>query len=138
MAVSFPFAPAGTFVETDRIHLVASFPQNVLKNVEAGDPVEMSFKSRPGMVYSGTVESIVQATGEGQFVTTGQLGSAIDIGSSGAFAVKFNLDDEEVGKGLALGTAGTVVIYTKTGQPFQIISKVVVRMNAWMYYFVPF
>ena len=89
-------------------------------------------------MLTGTVNSIIPATGEGQFLTTGHLGSADDLKSGGMFVVKFDLDDQEIGKGLAMGTAGTVVIYTDVGKPFHLISKVVVRRNAWMYYFVPF
>ena len=138
MAVPLPLAPVGTFVDTTRTNLVASFGQNVCKNVNAGDPVEIAFKSRPGEVFKGKVEMIVPASGEGQFVTTGQLGSASNVGSAGELAVRFQLNDQEVADELPMGTAGNVVIYTSWGKPFHIISKVVVRMNAWGYYLNPF
>lgn len=138
MAVSFPFAPVGTFVDTSETVLVANFPQNVCKNMKAGDPIELAIKTRPGQVFTGTVNAIIPATGEGQFVTSGQLGSAADLESSGMFVVRFDMDDQEAAARLAIGTAGSVVVYTDTGRPFHIISKVVVRMNAWMYYLNPF
>jgi multidrug resistance efflux pump len=138
MAVSLPFAPIGTFIDTSRTSLVASFGQNIVKNVKPGDPVEISLKTRPGEVLAGKVEAIIQATGEGQFVTTGTLGSAADLSSSGMFILKFDLDDPDVDDSLAMGTAGTVVVYTDTGKPFHVISKVTVRINAWMYYLLPF
>ncbi len=138
MAVAVPFASLGTFIDTEHVSLLASFGQNVIKNVKPGDPVEFSLKTRPGEVFPGTVDSIIQGSGEGQLLTSGQLITADQIGSAGMFIVKFRLDDENVAKGLAMGTAGTVVIYTDTGKPFQIISKVAVRIQAWMYYLVPF
>lgn len=138
MAVPLPLAPLATFIDTSRTHPTANFPQNVCKYVQPGDPAEISLKTRPGEVFKGKVETIVQATGEGQFVTTGQLGSASQLGSAGELAVKFVMDDEEVASSLAMGTAGTVVIYTDKGKPFHLISKVVVRINAWMYYLNPF
>jgi hypothetical protein len=52
-------------------------------------------------------------------------------------AVKFTLDDEAVAQELALGTAGTVAVYTDSGTAFHVISKVSVRLNAWMYYLIP-
>jgi multidrug resistance efflux pump len=138
MAVSLPFAPIGTFIDTSRTSLVANFGQNIVKNVKPGDPVEISLKTKPGEVLTGKVEAVIQATGEGQFVTSGTLGSAADLSSSGMFVLKFELDDEELNDSLAMGTAGMVVIYTDTGKPFHVISKVTVRINAWMYYLMPF
>jgi multidrug resistance efflux pump len=138
MAVSLPFAPIGLFIDTSHTTLVASFSQNVCRNVKPGDSVEISLKTRPGEVFTGKVEAIVQASGEGQFVTTGQFKSVADIGSEGQLAVKLLLDDLEVANSLAMGTAGTVVVYTDWGKPFQVISTVAVRMNAWMYYINPF
>lgn len=138
MAVPFPFAPMGTFIDTSRVRIVASFPQNVCRYIESGNDVEFSIRTRPGEVFSGHVEDIIQASGEGQFVTTGTLGSAADVGSDGEFIIKFQMDDQEVAENLAMGTAGTVVVYTNRGKPFHVISRVVVRMNAWMYYLIPF
>ena len=134
MAVSVPFAPVGTFIDTSRVVLVASFSQSVLSNVQPGDPVEITFKTRPGEFFTGTVETIVQATGEGQFSPSGKLMSAADIGSKGKLAVRFTLDDEEVANSLPMGTSGSVAIYTEFGKPFQIISKVGMRIKTWMYY----
>ena len=134
MAVSVPFAPVGTFIDTSRAVLVASFSQSLLSNVEPGDPVEITFKTRPGEYFTGKVETIVQATGEGQFSPSGKLMSAADIGSKGKLAVRFTLDDEEVANSLPMGTSGSVAIYTGFGKPFQIISKIGMRIKTWMYY----
>ncbi|EMI26798.1 HlyD family secretion protein [Rhodopirellula europaea] len=138
MAVPMPFSPLGTFVDSTQLILVASFPQNLLCNVQPGDRAELTFKSRPGEVFTGAVEDIVQATGEGQFAVTGSLPSAASLGSSGKFAAKFVMDDTEAAQLLAVGTSGNVVIYTDHGKAFHVISKVVIRMNAWLYYLLPF
>ncbi|MGI9515440.1 MAG: HlyD family secretion protein [Pirellulaceae bacterium] len=138
MATSLPLAPVGTFIDTSRLFLVASFPQNIVRFVKPGDKVEFALKTRPGEIFSGSVNAVIQATGEGQMLTSGQLVSAADLESSGMFVVRFDMDDEEAAQSLALGTAGNVVIYTDRGKPFQVISKVVIRMNAWTYYLLPF
>jgi multidrug resistance efflux pump len=138
MAVPLPLTQIGTFIDTGEVILPASFPQNTVKNMKPGDSAELTFKSHPGEVFSGSVETIVQATGEGQVEVSGTLFSASNLGSDGMLVVKFTMDDEETAKSLAIGTAGTVVVYTETGKPFHVISKVVVRMNAWMYYLNPF
>ncbi|MEO9594645.1 hypothetical protein [Rhodopirellula bahusiensis] len=48
------------------------------------------------------------------------------------------MDDTEAAQRLAVGTSGNVVIYTDHGKAFHVISKVVIRMNAWLYYLLPF
>ena len=73
MAVPFPFVQLGAFVDTSRTNVLATFPQNVLKNVKVGDSAELTFKTRPGQVFTGQVETIVQASGEGQIATSGTL-----------------------------------------------------------------
>lgn len=138
MAVPMPISQLGAFIDTSRVNIVATFPQNVLRFVQDGDTAELTFKTRPGEVFTGKVETIVQASGEGQFAITANLPVPSEIGSEGMLLVKFILDDPEVAKSLPLGTAGTVAIYTDRLKPFQVISKVVVRMNAWMYYLNPF
>lgn len=138
MATAMPIAPVGTFVDTTRYLLFASFPQNIVRYVKPGDSVEMALKTRPGEVFTGKVNAIIEATGDGQLTPSGQLVSAADLAPSGMLFVRFDMDDEEVARTLALGTAGNVVIYTDRGKPFQVISKVVIRMNAWTYYLLPF
>jgi multidrug resistance efflux pump len=137
MAVPMPLSAMGTFVDTSRVHIVAAFPQNLVTNMKPGDAAELTFKTRPGEVFAGKVEAIVQAMAEGQLTLSGKLPSASLIGSPGLMAVKFTLDDEAVAQELALGTAGTVAVYTDSGTAFHVISKVSVRLNAWMYYLIP-
>ncbi len=138
MAVTLPFAPVGTFIDTSEAFVVATFAQNVLLNVKAGDRAELVFKSHPGKVFAGQVVTVIQASGEGQFTTSGQLASASSIHSAGKFAVKLKLDDDSISDSLAIGATGAAAIYTDAGAPFHIISKVTVRIKAWMYYLLPF
>jgi len=137
MAVPLPLAPMGTFIDTTEADVVGVFSQNVLKNVNPGDRVEVALKNHPGEVFAGTVDSVIQASGEGQFVTSGKLLDATSVHSSGKFAVKISLDDQQLAGSLPMGTAGMATIYTQKGKPFQIISTVTVRIKAWMYYLLP-
>jgi len=127
-------ASIGTFIDTTNTFIVANYPQNILMNVKPNDPVDIAFKSTPGRVTTGTVESLVQATGEGQFAPTGEIPVAADVGSKGSLLVKIRLDDETVGAQLPVGAAGDVAIYTKSGKPFHAVSKVSMRIFAWMNY----
>ncbi len=138
MAVPLPLAPMGTFIDTSEAFVVATFAQNVLMHVKPGDQAEIAFKSRPGQIFTGQVVTVIQASGEGQFTTSGQLASAASVRSSGKFAVKLKMDDDSLSESLAIGTTGTTAVYTDVGGPFHIISKVTVRIKAWMYYLIPF
>ena len=137
MAVPLPLAPVGTFIDTSEAFIVATFAQNLLMHVQPGDRAEIAFKSRPGQVFTAQVVTVIQASGEGQFTTSGQLISAGAVHSSGKFAIKLKMDDDSLSQSLALGTTGTTAIYTRVGAPFHIISKVTMRLKAWMYYLIP-
>jgi multidrug resistance efflux pump len=138
MALPNPQAPLGTFVDTSQVLIVGSYPQNVLRNVKAGDSVELTFKTLPAQVFAGTVDEIIPGSGEGQLTIAGNLPSAASIGSRGMLAVKFDLEDKELASQLKMGTAGVAAIYTDTGKPIHLISKVVIRAKAWQYYLLPF
>jgi membrane fusion protein, multidrug efflux system len=125
---------AGTFIDTSETNIVASFPAEQLIHVQPGQPVELTFKSAPGRLFSGTVEDVIQATGEGQFAPTGKLPSAASIGSPGFLAVKIQLNEGQHASELEMGTPGAVAIYTDWGKPFDIISKVTIRMQKWLYF----
>jgi multidrug resistance efflux pump len=131
---SIPLAAAGTFIDTSQTVIVASYPANQLMHVKPGQPVEMVFESRPGQLFLGTVDSIIEATGEGQFEAGGKLPSASAIGSPGFLAVRFTMDNPAEADALPMGTPGAVAIYTDHGKPFAMISKVTIRMKKWLYF----
>ena len=127
----------GMFMDMTETVVAAVYPQNVLKNVQPGNVAEMTFRRFPGKVYSGKVESVVEYTGEGQFVPSGTLPEASSVGSKGYLVVRIQLDDTDVAKTLPLGAAGTTAIYTDMGQPFHLISKITIRIKMWTNY-LPF
>ena len=134
MANPISAAAVGTFIDTSETFIVASFAAEELIHVQPGQDVELAFKSRPGQLFHGKVENIIEATGEGQFAPGGKLPSAAQVGSPGFLAVKIRLDDAEQAAALALGTPATVAIYTAWGKPFALISKVAIRMQKWLYF----
>ena len=134
MANPISAAAVGTFIDTSETFIVASFPAEELIHVRPGQDVELAFKSRPGQLFHGKVEDILEATGEGQFTPGGKLPSAAQVGSPGFLAVKIQLDDPEQAAALALGTPAAVTIYTGWGKPFALISKVAIRMQKWLYF----
>jgi multidrug resistance efflux pump len=131
------FAPAGTFVNTSETAIAASFPQNHLVNVKAGDDVEVVLDPFPGRLFKAKVDDVILATGEGQYTTSGDIPLASKVGSQGMLAVKIRLTEDNPVLHLPLGAGGTVAIYTDEGKPVHVISKVAIRMKKWLSYVIP-
>jgi len=123
----------GTFEDTTWTRVVAVYRSNLLMNVASGDDVEIAFKSYPNRIVTGKVDAILEYTGEGQFITQGKLPVAATVGSKGFLAVRIILDDDAFASELPLGGAGMTAIYTKMGDPFHLITKIVVRMKSLLY-----
>jgi multidrug resistance efflux pump len=137
MLVPAPMAAAGTFVSTADIAVLAAFPQNYLMNVEPGDDVELVLDPYPGRLFIAKVDSIIPASGGGQLTTSGDIPNAAKVESSGAYAVKILFSDETVARTLSIGSGGSAAIYTKSGKPVHIISKIAIRMKKWLLYVIP-
>jgi len=104
-------------------------------NVEPGDDVDLILNPYPGRLFKAKVDTVIPASGEGQFDPSGQIPLASKIGSQGLLAVKIRLLEEI--PSVPLGAGGTVAIYTKQGKPVHVISKVAIRMKKWLLYVVP-
>jgi multidrug resistance efflux pump len=137
MLVTAPIAAAGTFINTAETFIAASYPQNYLNNVKPGDDVELILDPYPGRLFKAKVDTVIPASGEGQFDPSGQIPYASKIGSQGLLAVKIRLTDEAPPRNLPLGAGGAVAIYTDHGKPVHIISKVAIRMKKWLLYVLP-
>jgi multidrug resistance efflux pump len=124
----------GTVQDLSNTVVVAILPQNLLKNVKAGNVAEIAFKSRPGQIATGKVDVVVNYTGEGQFVPSLLLPIAANVGSEGYLAVRITLDDEDLARQLPLGAAGAVAIYTDSGKLLHVMSKISLRMKSWLNY----
>jgi membrane fusion protein, multidrug efflux system len=122
----------GTFITTQEMFVVAVFPQNFLMNVQAGDEVELILDPYPGRLFKAKVDTVITATGEGQFAPSRTIPEASQVGSRGLLAVKIDLKDRPAD--VPLGAGGTVAIYTDHGKPVHIISKVALRMKKWLLY----
>lgn len=129
---SIPLAASMTFVSDEGRQLVASFSQSAVRYIQVGDRAEVVFSRRPGNVYSGEVTHVVEATGTAQLAPSGQIPILTGTPSAGRYAVRITLDDSE--DRVPQGAGGTVAVYTQRGTPVHIISKVVMRMQAWLGY----
>jgi multidrug resistance efflux pump len=128
------FTTVGTLMQMSGSVVMAVYPQNLLSFVQAGDSAEVAFKRMPGVVAAGKVAAVVKYTGEGQYLASGTLPVAADVGSRGFLVVRIKLDDDDLARKLPLGAAGMTAIYTSVGKPFHVISKISLRIKAWTYY----
>jgi multidrug resistance efflux pump len=137
MLVPAPMAAAGTFINTADTFIAASFPQNYLDNVKPGDDVDLILNPYPGRLFKAKVDTVIAASGEGQYDPSGQIPLASKVGSQGFLAVKIRLTDQALSPNLPLGAGGAVAIYTDHGKPVHIVSKVAIRMKKWLLYVMP-
>ncbi len=137
MLVPMPLAAAGTFIDTSDTTIAAVLPQNYLMNVKPGNEVELILDPYPGRLFKAKVDTVIEATGEGQFTTSGNIPIAAKVGSYGMLGVKIRLTGEDQSTEVPLGAGGTVAIYTDKGKPVHIISKVTIRMKKWLLYVIP-
>jgi multidrug resistance efflux pump len=137
-AAALPLRPVMTFVEVEQ-QVVAFYNQNELTRVKRGDEVEIALPTLPGKVIKGEVDSIVWATGQGQFQASGTLPNLPAESGPAAppqkYAVKVRITDPERNF-LAMGARGIGAIYTTHGKPIHLIRKVILRVNSVTNYLI--
>jgi multidrug resistance efflux pump len=133
---NFPFQPAMTFIDTSR-HLVgAQINQIHLRYLKIGQKAEIAFKTRPGRIYTGKVQAILQVTSQGQAVIGGTVPPAQQVQAE-PFFVRIDLDDDQATEEMPAGTVGTAAIYTDSVAATHIIRKVMIRMESLLNYLNP-
>ncbi len=132
---SMPMASPMSFVSTEVRPVLASFSQSAIRYISVGDEVEMVFRSKPGKVYPGKITRIARGSGTAQLSASSQMPVFTGQPENSRWAVLVNFNDPEEAKDLPQSAGATIVaVYTQKGKPVHVISKVVMRMNAWMGY----
>lgn len=131
---NMPVAAAMTFISHEISEVVASFSQSSIRRIEVGNPVEVIFTFNPGHVHAGKVTHVIEASASAQLTASGQLPTITGRPATDRWVVRVALDDPEVATALPHGAAGTIAVYTSAGKPVHVISKVSMRMQAWMGY----
>jgi RND family efflux transporter MFP subunit len=134
---NLPLAPAMAFIDTSDTLIGVEIAQNFARYIEVGQPVEATFKFMPGRIYTGKVESVLQAIATGQVQTSGVAVTPKAI-EAAPFVVRIRLDDQEFANRLPAGSTGAAAIYTEHVKVAHIIRKVVLRQTAIMNYVIPF
>ncbi len=101
-----------------------------------GQSVEVVFKTRPGEVFSGTVDHVVSDLATAQLAPGGTAPTPQQIVPA-PFYVDVDLDDPDIARSLPSGAVGTAAIYTGVFELSYMIRKTMMRMDAWLAYIIP-
>jgi len=134
---NLPLAPVMAFIDTSDTLIGVEIAQIDARYVESGQPTEVTFKFMPGKVYSGKVESILQAIATGQVQTSGLAVTPKGVPSA-PFVVRIRLDDAEIARALPAGSTGDAAVYTDHVKLAHVIRKVLLRQIAITNYVNPF
>jgi RND family efflux transporter MFP subunit len=134
---ALPLSPVMAFIETDETFVGALVHQIYARNIAPGQAVELAFKFEPGRIYKGRVVALLQATALGQQQPGGTAVQEVDV-QPRPFAVRIALDDPGLADRLPAGATGEAAIYTGSMRPTHIIRRVMIRMNTFLNYVIPF
>ena len=130
-------SPVMAFIDTSETIFAVAIPQIYTRYVQVGQTIEVTFKTEPGIVYTGRVETILQAVASGQTQTSGLAVAPTEV-ETAPFIVRIKLDDESAAKRLAAGTTGLAAIFTDHIAISHVIRRVVLRQTAILNYVNPF
>lgn len=129
--------PVMAFIDTSETILGMEVPQIYARYVEAGQPVELTFKPLPGEIFTGRVEAVLQALATGQIQPGGLAAAPSEIQAT-PFVVRVRLDDHEAARRLPAGSAGAAAIFTEHIRAAHVIRQVLLRQTAILNYLNPF
>jgi len=131
---TMPMASPMAFVSRESNLILSSFSQSSIRHIAIGDSADVVFSSFPGQTFSGKVVRVSALGSQSQLTASGQLPTLTGAPVTDRWGVILELDDEEFAEEMPHGAGGTVAIYTHKGKPVHVISKVAIRINAWLGY----
>lgn len=134
---NLPLAPVMAFIDTSDTIIGAEIAQINARYIEPGQRIEATFKFRPGQIYGGKVESILQAVATGQVQVSGVAVAPKEVVSL-PFVVRIRLDDADFARSLPAGSTGDAAIFTEHVKLAHVIRKVLLRQIAILNYVNPF
>jgi multidrug resistance efflux pump len=131
---SIALASSMAFVSDESSDIAASFSQSAIRRVDVGDEIEIVFNTIPGKVFSGKIEKVIKVSSQAQLTASSKLPTMTGAPVNDRWGIRVKLDNEQQAKELPQGAAGTLAVYTSEGKALHIISKVTLRMKAWLAY----
>jgi multidrug resistance efflux pump len=122
-------SPVMAFIDTSEVLLGAEIAQVDARYIESGQKAEVTFKMFPGQVYTGRVETVLQAISTGQAAVSGLAVTPSEI-SSAPFVVRIKLDDSALAARLPAGSTGVAAIFTDHVKASHVIRQVLLRQIA--------
>src|ERR1700677_3863549 len=136
-AANLPLAPVMAFIDTSNTLIGGELAQIDARYVAPGQAVEVTFKYLPGRVFTGKVETVLQAIATGQVQISGLAVQSKGI-EAAPFVARIKLDDAALADSLPAGSTGTAAIFTDRVRAAHIIRKVLLRQIAITNYVNPF
>lgn len=133
---NLPLSPVMAFIDTSETMVGVVIPQIFARYIQPGQQVELAFRFRPGRIYTGKVETVLQAIATGQTHTSGA--AVTPTIEAAPFVVRVRLDDAEFASSLPAGATGTAAIFTDRVKVAHIIRRVILRQIAIINYIIPF
>jgi RND family efflux transporter MFP subunit len=130
-------SPVMAFIDTSTTNVAVEIDQINARYVAPGQDVEIAFKFAPGRVFTGKVESILQAVATGQAQVSGAAVTPKEI-TTVPFVVRIALDDPDFARTLPAGATGTAAIFTDHVKISHVIRRVLLRQVAILDYINPF
>ena len=134
IVTTVPLASPMAFISSESNVIISSLSQSSARYVAAGDPVDFVFRGIPGRTFSGEILRVISVGAQSQLTASNQLPTLSGAPVTDRWAVVAQLDDEEFAKQLPQGAGGTMAVYTARGKPVHVISKVAIRISAWLAY----
>jgi multidrug resistance efflux pump len=125
------------FIDTSNTLIGVELAQIDARYVAPGQYVEVTFKFYPGRVFTGKVETVLQAIATGQVQTSGLAVQSKGV-EAAPFVARVKLDDTGVANSLPAGSTGTAAIFTDHVKAAHVIRKVLLRQIAITNYVNPF
>jgi multidrug resistance efflux pump len=132
-----PLSPVMAFIDTSDTIIGVEIAQNDARYVQPGQGVEMTFKFRPGDIYTGKVESVLQSISTGQTQVSGTAATPREI-QAAPFVARVKLDDDAFARSLPAGSTGDAAIFTDRVTATHVIRRVMLRQIAILNYVNPF
>lgn len=132
----FRIGAIAAFVTDDPPYMLGAFFQEHIKFVEPGQPVDVALDIDPGRIFTGKIEAIWWATGQGQYLPSGRIPNFILPKLQGKFAVQVTFDDPDAF--LPAGAHGAVAIYTGRSSAFELLRRINIRLYSWANFIFPF
>ena len=140
VAGDYRIGAIASFICDDGRYLLAAYFQEILKYMTNGQPVEVALDLYPGQIFRGKVESIWKASGEGQYLPSGNLPLFHPDPPKipqGCFAVAILFDDPDQSK-FPIGAQGVAAVYTRGMKgPWAALRRVSIRITSWMNWLYP-